>query len=197
MLIKISNLSVKYGTYEVLHSISLDVFEGQSICILGENSAGKSTLLKCICKLKKYMGTITYKDNIDIFYLPQDNILIDELSVKDNLKLFLKNFKSLKNSAVLEEFAIDTIFDKKVKNLSGGTKRKISLCIALMEKSDLMVLDEPFSSLDEKSRNLFLEKLKEKINLGNALIYTTHLKDTLDIATRKFYLKDGILEDGI
>ena len=197
MLIKISNLSVKYGTYEVLHSISLDVFEGQSICILGENSAGKSTLLKCICKLKKYMGTITYKDNIDIFYLPQDNILIDELSVKDNLKLFLKNFKSLKNSAVLEEFAIDTIFDKKVKNLSGGTKRKISLCIALMEKSDLMVLDEPFSSLDEKSRNLFLDKLKEKTNLGNTLIYTTHLKDTLDIATRKFYLKDGILEDGI
>ncbi|EHL14542.1 ATP-binding cassette domain-containing protein [Peptoanaerobacter stomatis] len=197
MLIKISNLSVKYGTYEVLHSISLDVFEGQSICILGENSAGKSTLLKCICKLKKYMGTITYNNNINIFYLPQDNILIDELSVKDNLKLFLKNFKSLKNSAVLEEFAIDTIFDKKVKNLSGGTKRKISLCIALMEKSDLMVLDEPFSSLDEKSRNLFLEKLKEKINLGNALIYTTHLKDTLDIATRKFYLKNGILEDGI
>lgn len=197
MLIKISNLSVKYGTYEVLHSISLDVFEGQSICILGENSAGKSTLLKCICKLKKYMGTITYKDNIDIFYLPQDNILIDELSVKDNLKLFLKDFKSLKNSAVLEEFAIDTIFDKKVKNLSGGTKRKISLCIALMEKSNLIVLDEPFSSLDEKSRNLFLDKLKEKTNLGNTLIYTTHLKDTLDIATRKFYLKDGILEDGI
>ncbi|MGP1488094.1 MAG: ATP-binding cassette domain-containing protein [Peptoanaerobacter stomatis] len=197
MLIKISNLSVKHGTYEVLHSISLDVFEGQSICILGENSAGKSTLLKCICKLKKYMGKITYKDNIDIFYLPQDNILIDELSVKDNLKLFLKDFKSLKNSAVLEEFAIDTIFDKKVKNLSGGTKRKISLCIALMEKSDLIVLDEPFSSLDEKSRNLFLDKLKEKINLGNTLIYTTHLKDTLDIATRKFYLKDGILEDGI
>ena len=66
-----------------------------------------------------------------------------------------------------------------------------------MEKNDLMVLDEPFSSLDEKSRNLFLDKLKEKTNLGNTLIYTTHLKDTLDIATRKFYLKDGILEDGI
>lgn len=195
MIIRISNLSAKYGKNYVLNNINLDIDKSQSICVLGENSSGKSTFLKCICKLKKYEGKIEYANNLKIFYLPQDSILIEELSVLDNMKLFLEDIKGVHNDEIVLEFGLDKIFNKKVKTLSGGVKRKVSLCIALMEENDILILDEPFVSLDNKHRQLFLSKLKNKVDLGQTVIYTTHLNDTITIASHKFYLLNGSLEE--
>lgn len=195
MIMRVSNLSAKYGKNYVLDCINLSVDRYDSICILGENSSGKSTLLKCICKLKKYNGNIEYEKDLEIFYLPQDNILIEELSVRDNLKLFLDDTKNISENELILELGIDEIFHKKVKSLSGGFKRKIALCIAIIQENDLLILDEPFVSLDFKHRQIFLEKLNEKINMGCSLIYTTHLNDTESIANHKFYLSDKRLEE--
>ena len=195
MYVSISNLSTNYKKNVILKSISLSIDEGQSICILGENAAGKSTFLKCICKLKKYSGEIKYKKDLKIFYLPQDNILLDELSVKDNLRLFIDKYDEKVDNDMRDEFCISDILNVKVKNCSGGTKRKISLFIALVQRCDLLVLDEPFVGLDADNRGVFLKKLSELVDGGASIIYTTHLSDAADTAKKKFNLKNGILEE--
>jgi hypothetical protein len=194
MYVSISNLSANYKKNVILKSISLTVEEGQSICILGENATGKSTLLKCICKLKKYGGEIKYKKDLKIFYLPQDNILLDELSVRDNLRLFIDKYDEKVDNDMRDEFSISDILNVKVKNCSGGTKRKISLFIALVQRYDLLVLDEPFVGLDADNRRMILQKLSEMVDNGASIIYTTHLSDAVDMAKQKFNLKNGILE---
>lgn len=196
IIIQISNLSAYYSKNIILDNISLDIKKGDSICILGENSSGKSTLLKCICKLKKYTGNIKYKKDLKIFYLPQDNILIDDLNVNDNINLFLKDYDKSEYINILYEFNINDILKKKVKDLSGGTKRKVSLCIALLEKCDILILDEAFVSLDVNIRNIFLNKFKEKIRKDISIIYTTHLNDTISLASRRLYLKNNTLLEG-
>ena len=194
MYVSISNLSANYKKNVILKSVSLTVEEGQSICILGENATGKSTLLKCICKLKKYGGEITYKKDLKIFYLPQDNILLDELSVRDNLRLFIDKYDEKVDNDMRDEFSISDILNVKVKNCSGGTKRKISLFIALVQNYDLLILDEPFVGLDTDNRRMILQKLSEIVDNGASIIYTTHLSDAVDMAKQKFNLKNGILE---
>ena len=93
-----------------------------------------------------------------------------------------------------DEFSISDILNVKVKNCSGGTKRKISLFIALVQRYDLLVLDEPFVGLDADNRRMILQKLSEMVDNGASIIYTTHLSDAVDMAKQKFNLKNGILE---
>lgn len=194
MLIDIKNLSAFYKNRLILDEINLKINEKNFICILGENGSGKSTLLKCICSLKKYSGTIVKKPYLRMSYLPQDNILIEDLSVKDNLKLFISDRNSL-NNEVIDLFDLRVLFPVKVKNLSGGMKKKLSICCCLIDEVDLLILDEPFVSLDSKAIDLIINVLNEKKDQGMSLIYTTHLDSTLYIADKKYYLSNSQLEE--
>ncbi|WP_036730187.1 MULTISPECIES: ATP-binding cassette domain-containing protein [Peptoniphilus] len=194
MLMEISNLSASYGKNLILNSIYFTIEKGQSICILGENGCGKSTLLKSICGLKKYSGEIKYSDSLKIYYLPQDNVLIEDINVYDNIKLFLNNTSDIKNNKYIKLFEIDKIFKNKVSSLSGGTKKKVSLCLSLMEDNDLLILDEPFANLDSKNKSLFLDIFKTKKLNGLSILYTSHLNDMSAASDIKLYLKDGKLE---
>ena len=164
---------------KALNSVSFNLYKNEIFALLGHNGAGKSTLINILSGL--YPATSGYaiynNDNIITIegnsrfrkYLgicPQHNVLFDDLTVKEHLEMFCV-FKSVKTEKVSEEiFKIMKDFDllekkdTKACNLSGGQKRKLSICIALVGGSSVIFLDEPTSGMDITSRRNLWDILK-------------------------------------
>lgn len=135
------------------------------ICIIGVNGSGKTTLLRCILGLEKYYGKIDIdREKIDIskcsFLFSGDNLGFEELTLKENLEYYLKLLeidldKDL-YSKLIVEFNIHKYENYLFKNVSEGTKQKLRLVIILLQKNELIILDEPTNYLDSISIDNFI-----------------------------------------
>jgi branched-chain amino acid transport system ATP-binding protein len=164
MLLKIENLDVFIGATQILRNVSIGVNEGEIVCLLGRNGAGKSSIIKSVIGLyPSRSGKITFKEtDITSFsprskvlsglaYSPEDTRLFSELTVKENIVLstWVKpKGESFRFETIFDIFPrIDKLLDRKGLNLSGGEKKMVSIARALALNPSLLLLDEAFEGL--------------------------------------------------
>ena len=179
-LIEAENIAYKINENKLFHNLSFSVNKGEALYISGPNGSGKSTLIRIILGItKQTKGAITYNKSNNISYLGHKNALKNYLTVLDNLILLgLNSHEKLNN--FLEELALKKYLDVTVANLSFGQQKKLALLRIFLNKSNVIVLDEPFVGLDTYTQNVVESFLIKEINLGKALIYTSHINCNID-----------------
>lgn len=202
-MIKIENLHKKYGRNKILTGVDLEIPEKGIFAILGPNGSGKTTMIKSILgmvvpeKGKIYIdGKPThpnglYRKNLD--YLPQIANFPGNLGVKELIKM-IKDLRGIKanEDELIQLFGLTPYLDKKLSNLSGGTKQKVNLVLAFMFDSPIIILDEPTSGLDPVAM-LNLKKLiaKEKAK-GKTILVTSHIMSFVEeISDEIVFLLEG------
>lgn len=187
-MIEISNLTKRYGKDTVYENFNLTLEEGKITCLLGESGCGKTTLLNCVANLTEYSGNIPKLDCTYVFQTPR---LVPCLTVKQNLELVCKDSEKTEN--ILKRVGLADKADKYPATLSGGEAQRVSLARAFVFGGDILLLDEPFSSLDLKLKfsvcDLFLSLQREK-NV-TALFVTHDIEEALRVADRIIILKKG------
>ncbi len=186
-MLSIGHLSVKYGDTEALNDFSLSIRTGEIYSLIGPSGCGKSTLLKVLCGIiKDYDGEISLNDKTfspkgtSIGYVPQSYGLLEWKTVKENIYLPFKlspdkSFKEPEVNEIIHSLEIEDLMDRYPSQLSGGQKQRVALARAFVSQPDILLMDEPFSSLDtftsEVSQRLFL-RLWEKHKVTT--LFITH-----------------------
>lgn len=210
-IIEIKDLSMSYGSKEVLKKINLDIYKGNIIGYIGPNGAGKSTTIKILLGLiKGYSGSVKIfgKDicNIDedykskIGYVPEIAKVYESLTAREFLTFIGQLYgltyekcdeKAIKLMAVL---GIENAYDSRLSSFSKGMKQKVVIISALLHNPDILFLDEPLSGLDANSVILIKEiitKLKED---GKTIFYSSHIMEVVEkISDRIIVLNNGII----
>ena len=206
-MIEVKNISKRYRN-TVLDDISFTAEKGQCIGIIGANGCGKTTLLSIMAGVNKAQsGKIYYNNELAdrksvfkkyIAYVPQENPLIDELTTKDNLLLWLGSNKKIKDgfeNGVLKDLGIDEFLNKQVNELSGGMKRRLSIGISLSNNAPIMLLDEPGSALDIYGKQEVNSYILNYVKNGGTVVMSTHDRDEIDLCTNLYKIEDGILKE--
>ena len=202
-MIKIENLHKKYSKNKILTGVDLAIPEKGIFAILGPNGSGKTTMIKSILGMvvpekgkilidgKPTHTNGLYRKNID--YLPQIANFPGNLGVTELIKM-IKDLRGIKanEDELIELFGLKSYLDKKLSNLSGGTKQKVNLVLAFMFDSPIIILDEPTSGLDPVAM-LNLKRLiaKEKAK-GNTILVTSHIMSFVEeVADEIVFLLEG------
>ena len=206
-MIEVKNISKRYRN-TVLDNISFTAEKDKCIGIIGANGCGKTTLLSIMAGVNKAQsGKIYYNNELAdkksvfkkyIAYVPQENPLIDELTTKDNLLLWLGSNKKIKDgfeNGVLKDLGIDEFLNKQVNELSGGMKRRLSIGISLSNNAPIMLLDEPGSALDIYGKQEVNSYILNYVKNGGTVVMSTHDRDEIDLCTKLYKIEDGILKE--
>lgn len=177
MMIKIKKLQAEIYEKLLFYIEDFTFYDGKKYILTGENGAGKSTLLKSFIGINTFVkGSIENDKNI--VYQAQ-NPFIFKKTPRDNFKIIGKNIEKIKKD--LEFFAIENLLDQNIDSLSGGEKEKVVFLRTMLKANQTLLLDEPFSQMDKKSRidaNIFLDKwLKEKEDRMIIIISHDNLDD--------------------
>lgn len=212
-MLKADNISFGYGTKEVLKNISFIAHKGDYIAIVGESGCGKSTLLEIIYGLlhiekgavywntKKLLGPNFYLIPGEAFmkYLPQDFDLMPYTTVGENIGKnlsYLDENRSQRIAELLEVVDMTNFLNTKVKNLSGGQKQRVAIAKVLAKEPEVLLLDEPFSHIDNFRKNKLRRSLFKYLKTKNILcIVATHdTTDALSFADEIIVLRDSKIE---
>lgn len=201
--IKIQNLQKSYGTRTVIKDISLTIENASRVVILGPSGAGKTTLLRLIAGLETVsMGQISFDDtNKNVAMIFQNGGLFEHAKVKDNITLGLKKLGYTKeeiNNKLIEVASllhIESLLDRYPVSLSAGEKQRVGIARAIIRNPSVLLLDEPFSNLDEElSFALKRDLLKMQESLNMTMIVVTHnIEEAFFFSEKIGLLKDGIL----
>jgi ABC-2 type transport system ATP-binding protein len=214
-MLKLINLTKKFGNFTAVNSINLEINAGDFFGFLGQNGAGKTTTIKMITGLYAPTEGKVLINGIDILknpieaksligYIPDQPFLYEKLSGREFLYfsggLYKINKKSLKNKIeeTIEELKINQWVDKRTEEYSQGMRQRIAIASALLHDPRLLVVDEPMVGLDPQSALVVKNVLKRKASEGVAIFMSTHsLNIAEEICTRIGIIKDGvmILED--
>jgi len=202
-MIQISSLNKKFGKLTVLNGLDLEIDSGGIFAILGPNGSGKTTLIKSVLgmvipdkgeiKLNGESVLNNWKYRNEINYLPQIANFPANLTVKELIKM-VKNLrpKNASDNALIELFGLESFLDKKLGNLSGGTKQKVNILLTFMFESDLIILDEPTTGLDPISLIHLKEIINREKERGKTILITTHIMSFVEeIADEIVFLLDG------
>ncbi len=217
-LIKIENLSVKYGAIEALRDLNFNILKGEFVGIVGPNGGGKSTLLKSIIKLvKPYKGSIKYcnnnpnlkKSKMRIGYVPQISdinrifpITVKEVVLTAKLPLRKSYFhryteEDIKDvEEILAKVNIEDIAERQISDLSGGEFQKMLIARALALNPQVLLLDEPTAMVDAKSQKQIYNLIKRISNEITIILVTHHVQDMIRYADKLIYLEKNIIAEG-
>ncbi len=199
MNIVVKALSLEISGREILHQISIEIPDHSFTCLIGRNGSGKSTLLRAIAgDITEYSGMISEVKTDELSYLPQRLTPPPFLSVFETVHtgFYSTNIdKQEKLSAVnelLEQCGIYHVRNKNFSDISTGEQQRAWLAFALAQSKDLVLMDEPLSSIDLGSREHFYRLLREASRQGKTCFVVTH---DVDMAVR---YSDSIvlIEDG-
>jgi len=206
-MILINELCKKFGKFAVLDQINLNLSAGKSYALVGPNGSGKTTLIKCVlgmvrpsCGLIQFNGkdiANEWKYREQIGYMPQigrypENMRIGELI--DMMRNIRKEVKTV-DEELIDAFKLYKIYDKRMHTLSGGTRQKVSACLAFLFHAPVMILDEPTAGLDPISVEILKEKIMHERRMGKLMIITSHILSDLDeLATEMVYIFEGKIQ---
>ena len=164
----LNGICKSYGSVSVLKDFSLEINEGEHIVLMGKSGQGKTTLLNIIMGFEKPdAGNVYVSGNISSMF--QEDRLSGEFSALSNVCL-LKNSKE-EGMILLKKLGIES--DKKVGEMSGGQKRRVALARALLNPAKLYIFDEPLKGLDEITKKVTMDVIKEATR-GKSAIFVTH-----------------------
>lgn len=189
-MLEIKNLCKNYGKIEVLKHISLSLKRGEILSIMGESGSGKSTLLRCIAGLESAKFD-EFKCAGEVGLLFQNYALFPHLNVAQNIEFALhhldKKARKERVNELLKRFEIEGLASKKIDAISGGQAQRVAFARAVAKGASLLLLDEPFSNLDQNLKESLRSELK--ILLKSAQI--TAIMVTHDI-NDAYFLSDKI-----
>lgn len=204
-MIELKNITKKFKDKMVLDHLSLEVKDGDFLCIYGESGSGKTTLLNIMGLLEKSdQGEVIFDGQKNpnkkvindlqrnkIGYVFQNFGLLTNEKVKDNLMIALKKNRLKKKEAEklmidsLEQVYLPNILDKKIFELSGGEQQRVALARLILKKPQYIFADEPTGNLDEKNSDLVFEMLKKFNQEHHAtVVFVTHNKKFIELADR-------------
>jgi lipopolysaccharide export system ATP-binding protein len=205
-----------YGRRRVVDGVSLNVGEGEIVGLLGSNGAGKTTTFKMIVGLvTPTRGSILLRGEdisrlavyrrarLGMGFLSQEPSVFQRLTVEQNLFAILQVNGDPPDSdgivkGLLEEYGLLPLARQKAHTLSGGEKRRLEVCRALVTSPSVMLLDEPFAGVDPKALadlKKVIRKLKER---GIAVLLTDHnVRETFQVTDRSYIIEEGcVIADG-
>lgn len=207
-MVKLEKMSCRSGNF-LISAVSLEVDKGDYFTILGPTGAGKTILLECMAGLRKALkGRIFCKDE-DITslppekrkfgYVPQDYVLFPFLNVRDNILFGLSNKNNgtgIEIDKLTGVFRIDNLLERMPGELSGGEKQRVAIVRALARRPEVLLMDEPYSSIDESLRKkLWLEMKAIHNEFGTTVIHITHdLEEAYTLSSKIAVLIGGKIE---
>jgi ABC-type multidrug transport system ATPase subunit len=183
----------------VLRGATLDVRPGELVGLVGENGSGKSTLMQLIGGLlARDGGTVSRAGRLG--YCPQQPLLWDKLTVAEHFQLFTQAYKlddetaARSRDALLDELGFATYVGYRVEALSGGTRQKLNLALALLHEPTLLLLDEPYAGFDWETYLRFWEMAEHRRADGMGILIVSHLLAERERLTRIYELREGRCE---
>ena len=217
--IHIKDLKKQFGDNKVLNGITVDIFEGEVVCIIGPSGSGKSTFLRCLNRLEsassgeiivdsyrisdKKIDINKVRENIGMVF--QHFNLFANMNVIDNLMLAPVDLKKATKTearetaeALLEMVGLSDKAESYPSQLSGGQKQRVAIARALAMKPDIMLFDEPTSALDPEMVGEVLAVMKDLARKGMTMAVVTHeMGFAREVADRVLFMDGGvILEEG-
>jgi manganese/zinc/iron transport system ATP- binding protein len=205
--IEIYQLSVNYDKTSALWDINVSIPEGSLVGIIGPNGAGKSTLLKALLGFVKpltgkttFFGLPFQKMKSRIAYVPQrgkidwefpitafDVVLMGRYPKLKGLKWYRKADKEAARK-MLVRLEMESLADRQISELSGGQQQRLFIARALLQEGDILLLDEPFSAIDQATEELLIKLLKELKGQGKTILVVHH-----DLKTAESYFDQALL----
>lgn len=218
-MIEIKNIHIVYDNNEILKNENLEIPNHSLVGISGNSGSGKSSLFYIIGLISKMKGheyifndeqislddddLISYIRKEKIGFIFQEKNLHDYLSIEDNLKIYayISGHEYFRDEAesLLKKVHIDIDMSTQVGTLSGGEKQRIAIACALIKKPELIIADEPTSSLDRHNTEMIMKVFKEIAKDGKMIIIASHNQDILKQCDYLYYIKDKrlVLENKI
>lgn len=201
-MLAVSNLTKLYGNLKAVDSISFEVEAGQIFGLLGPNGAGKTTTMRMILNIiSPNSGSITYKGNKNlknfsdlVGYLPEERGLYKRSRVLD-LILYFAALKGMRKKDArfearkwLSKLKIEDVEKRKIFELSKGNQQKIQFICSVIHNPELLILDEPFTSLDPINQKEIKDLILDFANMGKIIILSTHQMDIAEKLCTKIFL---------
>ena len=202
-MIAFNNLHKSFGKLTVLDGLDLSIKKGGIFAILGPNGSGKTTLIKCLLGMvipnkgkiifenESVLKKWDYRNNLN--YLPQIANFPPNLTVTELINM-VKNLRPKESNEqdLIDLFGLNDFLNKKLGNLSGGTKQKVNIVLTFMFDSDLIILDEPTTGLDPIALIHLKELIQKEKENGKTILITTHIMSVVEeLADESVFLLDG------
>ena len=202
-----SNVNKRFGKLQALDNVSFTCNKGQTISLIGPNGSGKTTFIKCLLGMVvPDSGFITFNDrNIihdwkyrrHIGYMPQTGRFPDNMTIAqvfDMMKDIRREDASGVDEDLVNAFKLNSMMNKRMRTLSGGTRQKVSAALAFLFGPDVLILDEPTAGLDPLSSELLKDKIRKEKQKGKLILITSHILSELDdMVSEVIYLQEGKL----
>jgi Cu-processing system ATP-binding protein len=202
-MIQVTDLHKTFGKLDVLKGVSFSIDRPGVFAILGHNGSGKTTMLKTILgmvipnsgELKVNDQTIhkSWEYRKDIAYLPQIARFPENLTVNELIKMILdiRNRKG-REGELIQRFGLEKFLDKKLSDLSGGTRQKVNIVLAFMFDANICIMDEPTAGLDPVAMIELKKLIDEERKKGKTILITTHIMSLVEeVAEEIIFLLDG------
>ena len=207
-MLEIDGLCKSYHGRTVLEPVRFFLPGGQCLGITGDNGSGKSTLLRLLAQVEqpdagqiRFRGRSVMGDRkfmrSCVGYVPQHSDLMEDLTVKQQLELWQSacGLKKPLSQELSDLLGIAPMLDKKIRTLSGGMKRRVSIAMALMGEPELLIMDEATAGLDREYRLGLLCWLEKFLARGGRLLWCSHDPEELDrLCGDRIRIRDGKLE---
>jgi ABC-2 type transport system ATP-binding protein len=191
-------LKKKYGSRQVLRGVEFSIGAGQIVGITGENGSGKSTLLQILAGwIAPTHGTVTRRTSLG--YCPQDTTVFDTLTVSENLRYFAQAIRlpepafRQRTAHLLGLLQLNKFEHHPAAELSGGSRQKLNLIVALLDDPELLLLDEPCSGLDWSTYLHFWEFANATRAAGKSIVIVSHLIHEQSYFDALYTMREGVL----
>ncbi len=204
-MLKVSNIKKRYGRKTVLDNVSFEAACGERVAVIGRNGCGKTTLMQILAGiLKPDDGELCYfgknpRSRKEYFrkycgYVPQELPLMEELSVRDNLRLWGVD-RTKDSQEIIRQFELQNMMKTTVSKLSGGMKRRLSIACALAGWPPILLMDEPTTALDLYYKENIGNWMQNFCTMNGIIIMTTHDEKEILSCDRCLLMQEGRLTE--